>query len=33
VRLSPGDAVKSEEPGSFAFTSTGPIEALLFDLA
>ena len=33
VKLSPGDAVKSEEPGSFAFTSTGPIEALLFDLA
>ena len=33
VKLSPGDAFKSEEPGSFAFTSTGPIEALLFDLA
>jgi redox-sensitive bicupin YhaK (pirin superfamily) len=33
VKLSPGDALKSEEPGSFAFTSTGPIEALLFDLA
>jgi redox-sensitive bicupin YhaK (pirin superfamily) len=33
VKLSPGDAVKSEEPGSFAFTSTGPIEALFFDLA
>jgi redox-sensitive bicupin YhaK (pirin superfamily) len=33
VKLSPGDALKSEEPGSFAFTSDGPIEALLFDLA
>ena len=33
VKLAPGDALKSEEPGSFAFTSSGPIEALLFDLA
>jgi redox-sensitive bicupin YhaK (pirin superfamily) len=33
VKLSPGDALKSEETGSFAFTSAGPIEALLFDLA
>lgn len=33
VKLSPGDAVKSEDAGTFAFTSDGPIEALLFDLA
>ncbi len=33
VKLAPGDAVKSEEAGNFAFKSTGPVEALLFDLA
>jgi hypothetical protein len=33
VKLSPGDAVKSEDAGNFAFKSAGPIEALLFDLA
>ncbi len=33
VKLSPGDAVKSEDAGTFAFASDGPIEALLFDLA
>jgi hypothetical protein len=33
VKLSPGDALKSEEPGAFAFASAGPVEALLFDLA
>jgi redox-sensitive bicupin YhaK (pirin superfamily) len=33
VKLSPGDAVKSEDAGNFAFASDGPIEALLFDLA
>ena len=33
VNLSPGDAVRSEDAGTFAFKSTGPIEALLFDLA
>jgi redox-sensitive bicupin YhaK (pirin superfamily) len=33
VKLSPGDAIKSEEAGTFAFKSAGPIEALLFDLA
>jgi hypothetical protein len=33
VELSPGDAVRSEDAGSFAFKSSGPIEALLFDLA
>ena len=33
VKLSPGDAVKSEDAGTFAFKSAGPIEALLFDLA
>jgi redox-sensitive bicupin YhaK (pirin superfamily) len=33
VELSPGDAVRSEDAGSFAFKSSGPVEALLFDLA
>ena len=33
VKLAPGDAVKSEEAGTFAFKSAGPVEALLFDLA
>jgi len=33
VKLAPGDAVKSEDAGTFAFKSTGPVEALLFDLA
>lgn len=33
VKLSPGDAVNSEEPGAFEFKSSGPVEALLFDLA
>jgi redox-sensitive bicupin YhaK (pirin superfamily) len=33
VKLSPGDAVRSEDIGSYAFNSTGPLEALLFDLA
>jgi redox-sensitive bicupin YhaK (pirin superfamily) len=33
VKLAPGDAVKSEDAGTFAFNSTGPLEALLFDLA
>ena len=33
VQLSPGDAVRSEDAGTFAFKSAGPIEALLFDLA
>lgn len=33
VKLSPGDAVRSEDPGMFAFRSAGPVEALLFDLA
>lgn len=33
VKLSPGDAVKSEDPGTYAFKSSGPFEALLFDLA
>jgi len=33
VKLSPGDAVNSEEPGAFEFKSGGPVEALLFDLA
>jgi redox-sensitive bicupin YhaK (pirin superfamily) len=33
VRLSPGDAVRSEDVGTYAFNSTGPLEALLFDLA
>ena len=32
VQLSPGDAVNSEESGAFAFKSSGPVEALLFDL-
>jgi redox-sensitive bicupin YhaK (pirin superfamily) len=33
VKLSPGDALKSEELGAFAFKHSGPVEALLFDLA
>lgn len=33
VKLSPGDAVRSEDIGTYAFNSTGPLEALLFDLA
>jgi redox-sensitive bicupin YhaK (pirin superfamily) len=33
VKLSPGDAVRSEDAGTYAFNSTGPVEALLFDLA
>jgi redox-sensitive bicupin YhaK (pirin superfamily) len=33
VQLSPGDAVRSEDAGTFAFKSAGPVEALLFDLA
>jgi len=33
VQLSPGDAVRSEDAGTFVFNSAGPIEALLFDLA
>jgi redox-sensitive bicupin YhaK (pirin superfamily) len=33
VKLSPGDAVRSEDIGSYDFNSTGPLEALLFDLA
>ena len=33
VKLSPGDAVWSEDAGPFAFKSAGPAEALLFDLA
>ena len=33
VQLSPGDAVRSEDAGTFVFKSAGTIEALLFDLA
>ena len=33
VQLSPGDAVRSEDAGTFVFKSAGPVEALLFDLA
>jgi redox-sensitive bicupin YhaK (pirin superfamily) len=33
LKLSPGDAVNSEDPGTFAFHHDGPVEALLFDLA
>jgi len=33
VKLSPGDAVRSEDAGTFAFESAGAVEALLFDLA
>ena len=33
VRLQPGDAVSTEEPGRYEFASSGPVEALLFDLA
>lgn len=32
-KLLPGDALNSEEAGTFVFKSAGPIEALLFDLA
>jgi len=32
AKLSPGDAVKSEDAGIFTCKSAGPIEALLFDL-
>ena len=33
VKLSPGDAVSSEDAGAFEFRSAGAVEALLFDLA
>ena len=33
VKLRPGDALSCETGGSFTFSSAGPIEALLFDLA
>ena len=33
VKLSPGDAVSSEDAGAFAFASEGAVEGLLFDLA
>ncbi|MEN9653739.1 MAG: hypothetical protein RL303_1459 [Verrucomicrobiota bacterium] len=33
VKLAPGDALSCETGGSFTFSSAGPIEALLFDLA
>ncbi len=33
VKLGPGDAVSSESAGRLEFSSTGPVEALLFDLA
>ncbi len=33
LKLSPGDAVKSEDAGTFTFKFAGPVEALLFDLA
>jgi redox-sensitive bicupin YhaK (pirin superfamily) len=33
VKLSPGDAIKSEDAGTYTFNSAGPLEALLFDLA
>ena len=33
VKLSPGDAVNSEDAGTFAFKHSGPVEALLVDLA
>ena len=33
MKLQPGDAVSSEEAGRFEFVSSGPVEALLFDLA
>jgi redox-sensitive bicupin YhaK (pirin superfamily) len=33
LKLSPGDAVNSEDAGTFAFQHSGPVEALLFDLA
>ena len=33
VKLLPGDAVKSEDAGTFTFKSACPVEALLFDLA
>ncbi len=33
VKLSPGDALSSEAAGAVTFVHSGPIEALLFDLA
>jgi redox-sensitive bicupin YhaK (pirin superfamily) len=33
IKLRPGDALSCEIGGSFTFSSAGPIEALLFDLA
>lgn len=33
VKLGPGDAVSSESAGRLEFSSKGPVEALLFDLA
>ena len=33
LKLSPGDAVKSEDAGTCDFKHSGPVEALLFDLA
>lgn len=33
VKLSPGDALSTEDPGVLTFVHSGPIEALLFDLA
>ncbi len=33
VELSPGDALTSDDAGTFAFKHSGPVEALLFDLA
>ena len=33
LKLSPGDALNSEDAGTFAFHHSGPVEALLFDLA
>ena len=33
VKISPGDAVHTEDAEIYNFISTGPIEALLFDLA
>lgn len=33
LSLSPGDAVRTEDAGTFAFNHSGPVEALLFDLA
>jgi len=33
LKLSPGDAVKSEDAGTYDFKHSGPVEALLFELA